>query len=366
MGPDVSRRDFIASMAAAGAASGAFVGLDGGQAWAAESLVGVTWGGAQLEASKALAEKFGSQVKPTTFSWELHQGGAANILPKIRATWPQVKYDIVAAWDPVWHGMIQEDWLEPLGDLPNLKDVPERFWTKDRQGRPVTAPLNLAALMWGYRTDLVKKPIASLKDLLDPSLKGLIMLNAPVSYSALQIVSMALEFGGNEKNLEPGFDFLKELARSGNVGRVGGGDIGHINSTTTGEIAVGFGASTNWQGIQKSAAVTLLNRVPASKGFRGFQYTEGWSVLRGPKAALAKEFANFCLSPANDEYYAGAIGAGPTNTKSKPIPELSRYFFKPDEIERFAYFPDFPLINSQMQEIVKRFETEIVPLIRKA
>ena len=110
----------------------------------------------------------------------------------------------------------------------------------------------------------------------------------------------------------------------------------------------------------------MLNRVPTSKGLRGFHYTEGWSILRGPKAALAKEYANFCLSPANDEYYAGAIGAGPTNSKAKPIPELSRYFYQPDEIERFAYFPDFPLINSQMQGIVKRFETEIVPLIRKA
>ncbi len=159
MGPDVSRRKFIASVVAAGTASAATVVLGRGPAWAADSLVGVTWGGAQIEASKALAEKFSSQVKPTTFSWELHQGGAANILPKIRATWPQVKYD---------------------------------------------------------------------------------------------------------------------------------------------------------------------------------------------------------------EYYAAAIGAGPTNAKAKPIPELSRYFYKPDEIERFAYFPDFPLINSQMQGIVKRFETEIVPLIRKA
>ena len=68
----------------------------------------------------------------------------------------------------------------------------------------------------------------------------------------------------------------------------------------------------------------------------------------------------------SDQNPAGAIGAGPTNSKAKPSPELSRYFYKPDELERFAYFPDFPLVNSQMQEIVKRFETEIVPLIRKA
>ncbi len=362
---DVSRRGFLKAMAA-GTVAGAAGAPAGRSAWAAESLVGVTWGGSQVEASKVLAQKFSSQVTPTTFAWELHQGGAANILPKIRATWPQVKYDIVAAWDPVWSAMIQEDWLEPLADLPNLKDVPERFWTRDRQGRPVTAPLNLAALMWGYRADLVKKPIATIRDLLDPTLKGLVMLNAPISCSALQMVSMALEFGGSEKNLAPGFDFLKELARSGSVGRVGGGDIGHINSTTTGEIAVGFGASTNWQSIGKSTPVTLLNRVPTSKGLRGFHYTEGWSILKGPKTAVAKQFANFCLSPENDEYYAAAIGAGPTNTGAKPMPELSRYFYKPDELERFAYFPDFPQINSQMQGIVKRFETEIVPLIRKA
>ena len=321
-------------------------------------------GGAQAEASKTLAQGSSSQVKPTTFSWELHQGGAAKILPKIRATWPQVKYDIVAAWNPVGDSIIQEDWLEPLSDLPNLKDIPEQFWTKDRQGRPVTAPLNLAALMWGYRSDLVKKPITNLKDLLDPSLKGVIMLNAPVSYSSLQIVSMALEFGGSEKNLDPGFDFLKEVARS-NVGRVGGGDIGHINSTTTGEIAVGFGASTNWRDLQ-STQVTVLNRVPTSKGLRGFHYTEGWSILRGPKAGSRQGVRQLLPSPENDEYYAASIGAGPTNAKAKAAPALERYFYKPEEIARFAYFPDFPAINRQMQDITKRFETEIVPLIRKA
>src|SRR5262245_38530808 len=106
MGCQITRRDFVRSMVVAGTAS-TVVGTFGNRpAGAAESLVGVQWGGAQVEASKVLAQKF-SQLKPTTFSWELHQGGAANILPKIRATWPQVKYDIVAALNPVWDGMIQ-------------------------------------------------------------------------------------------------------------------------------------------------------------------------------------------------------------------------------------------------------------------
>jgi putative spermidine/putrescine transport system substrate-binding protein len=360
----LSRRDFVKGATAGTVA--AVAGARGRPASAAESLVAVTWGGVWLDGAKGLAQRFAREVRPLDVAWELHQGGAIKILAKIKATWPEVKYDLVAAWDPVWHGMIQEGWLEPLSDLSNLKDVPARFLTKDAQGRPVTAPLNVASVLWGYRTDMVRKPITHFKDLLDPSLKGMIILRTPVSYTALHMLSMALEFGGNERNIEPAFQFLKDLARSGNVGRVAAGDVDTVNSLTTGETAIGFGASGVWQSIAKAHPVTVLARVPTSKGFKGFLYTEGWSVLKGPRASLAKEFANFCLRPENDEYYCATIAAGPTNVKAKPIPQLAQYFYKPEELETFAYFADFPYISSQLDGWVKRFETEIVPLIRRA
>jgi putative spermidine/putrescine transport system substrate-binding protein len=360
----LNRRRFIeASAIGAAGFIVPFASLRG--AAAAEALTLVTWGGPWHDAAKTLAEKFNT-TKPTNFSWEFHQGGAIKILPKIKATWPAVKYDAVQAWAPVWLTMIEEGWLEPLDDLPNLRQVPEKFWTRDKSGRPVTAPTDVSNVFWGYRSDMVKKPIRGFKDLLDPSLKGLIMLRTPASYTGLHFVSMALEFGGSEKNIDPAFDFLKELAKTGNVGRVGGGDVEHINSATTGETAIGFGASTVWQKIAQAGPVEPLHKVEGSPGLKGFMYTQGWSILKGPRSDLAKEFANLWLAPENNAFYAAAIANGPTNEKAQLAPEVARYFYAPGEVEKYAYIPDFTVITAELDKWSRRFETEILPLIKKA
>jgi len=339
------------------------MGLSGSAA-AAETLTAVTWGGPWHDGAKVQVQKFNA-IKPISIVWELHQGGAIKILPKIKSTWPEVKYDLVNAWAPVWLSMIEEGWLEPLDDLPNLKQVPEKFWTRDKSGRPVTAPTDLANVFWGYRSDLVKKPIKSFRDMLDPSLKGMIMLRSPASYTGLHMVAMALEFGGSERNIEPAFDFLKELAKSGNIGRIASGDVEHINSATTGETAIGFGASTVWQKIAQAGPVEPLHKVAGSKGLKGFMYTQGWSILKGPKSALAKEFANFTLGAEQNAAYAATIAGGPTNVNAQPAPEIARFFYRPEEVDQFAYIADFAVITAELDKWSQRFEAEILPLIRR-
>jgi putative spermidine/putrescine transport system substrate-binding protein len=361
----VDRRTFLRSFATGlGAIPFAGALIRNAYAQQPQSLTGVTWGGPWHDGAKVLAQKFNA-VRPTNFSWELHQGGAVAILPKIKARWPEVNYDMVNGWAPVWLGMIEEGWLEPLDDLPNLKQIPEQYWYKDKQGRAIAAPMNVANVMWGYRTDMVKKPIRNLRDLLDPSLKGLVMLRAPLSYTGLQFVSMALEFGGNEKNIEPAFAFLNELARSGNIGRIGGGDVETINSMTTGETAVGFGASGVWAKIAQAAPTATLHRVDGSKGLKGFLYSEGWSVLKGPKAGLAKEFANFTLSAENNTEYNNIMAGAPTNINAKTPPSIAKYFYAPKEIDTYGYLPDFATIMASLDSWTKRFETEVVPLARR-
>lgn len=361
----LNRRRFLEATAAATGALTLPSAFGLSPAAAAESLTGVTWGGPWHDAAKALALKFNART-PTSFSWELHQGGAIKILPKIKSTWPEVKYDIVNGWAPVWLAMIEEDWVETLDDLPNLKQVPEKYWFKNAQGKPITAPMNVANVFWGYRSDMVKKPIKSFTDMLDPSLKGMIMLRTPASYTGLHFVAMALEFGGSERNIDPAFDFLKELAKSGNVGRVGGGDVEHINSATTGETAVGFGASGVWQKISQAGPVETLHKVPGSKGLKGFLYTEGWTVLKGPKAKVAKEFVNFCLGAENNTEWNAIMSGGPTNAGAKAAPAVERFFYKPEEVDQFGYVPDFKVVMAQLDIWAKRFETDIVPLIKKA
>ena len=121
-------------------------------------------------------------------------------------------------------------------------------------------------------------------------------------------------------------------------------------------------------GLRESQAgpVQTLHRVDGSRAFKGFLYTEGWCVLRGPRAILAKEFANFCLSADNNTEYNRIIAAGVTNRNARISPAMERYFYAPGEARNYAYFADFPYIVSQLDSWNRRFETEVVPLIRRA
>src|SRR4051812_36537680 len=70
------------------------------------TLTAVEWGGRTLESIKSI-QKF---QEVADVRWELHAGGAAAILAKIRAAKPAVNYDIVAVWSPVFVSIIREDW----------------------------------------------------------------------------------------------------------------------------------------------------------------------------------------------------------------------------------------------------------------
>jgi hypothetical protein len=108
--------------------------------------------------------------------------------------------------------------------------------------------------------------------------------------------------------------------------------------------------------------VTILNRLKDNKGFLSI---EGWGILRGPRAKTAKEFANFFISPENNESYNRVINEGPVNRKSKPSPGLKPFLYEPDEVAEFGYYADFPYIAAHLDEWNKRWETEVVPLVRQ-
>jgi len=53
-------------------------------------------------------------------------------------------------------------------------------------------------------------------------------------------VALAKARGGDEYNVDPGWEFLKELAQSGNIGRVSANTSDVITSLETGETSVTF------------------------------------------------------------------------------------------------------------------------------
>lgn len=335
--------------------------LRGSRAFAKESLTVVEWGGSYIENMKKVAE---GQDK-LDINWVLHAGGAAAILPKIKADWPHPKYDLVAAWDPVFQSIIREGWAEPVTpeNVPNIVDIPQALLYRDQQGHAINIPRSVSSIFWFYREDTCPIEFKSLDDLLDPKLKGQICWPAPSLNSNLQMVLVALHNGGSDRNMEPAWDFMKELAKSGNIGRVANADIDVTNSLSSGETSISFQGATGPMELSKNFPIKQLTKVGRKSGLLTCLFQEGWVVLKGGKTKEAFEFANFTISAKNDEFFNAASGVIPTNVKAKVAPNLKHLQFSEEEIKEDAYIPDWSYLSEQADGWVKRWEQEIAPLL---
>ncbi|MFG1359387.1 extracellular solute-binding protein [Xanthobacter pseudotagetidis] len=361
----LSRRDFTrAALAGTGlAATGvSTLGLLT-PAQAAERLLVVQWGANWIEVSKQILAEF-QKTNDTQVAWELHSGGSAAVVAKIKAVWPRTQYNVLSVWDPVFRAMIAEDWLLPIDEsiVTNLKTIPDQYIQKNAMGEKMTVPLSTAGAFWGYREDLLPGGFSSLEDLLKPEFKGKLCVPYPINLTGLLIVSAAIQRGGNEKNPEPGWDFIKELASKGQIGEICTSNSEYINAMATGRYSVGFWNNGGWFATAKNFPVKLKNRMPDNKGFL---YNEGFCVLKGSPAKAAFEFANFFADPKMNEIYNMPLGSGPTQPSAKANPMIADWYYAPEELPKYAYFADFAYLSSVMNEWNARWEREIVPLVRR-
>jgi len=359
-----TRRQFVANSAATGLGAAGILMSPAlmKAARAKEPLTVVEWGSPYVEASKVIAEK----QSAVDITWVLHAGGSAAILPKIKTSWPNPPYDLIAAWKPVWISMSKEDWIQPvtLGDVPNLKDIPESYITKDEAGNWLDVPRTLSGIFWCYRNDTCPIKITKMEDLLDPKLKGQISWPATSANTNLQVVSLAIARGGDEYNMEPGWEFLKELAESGNIGRVHATPADAINALTSGEISVMFNDLPTIGAAAQNVPITYLTKTDES--LKIFPWIESWGVLKSSKNKKAAfDYINFSINPENNALFNEGILAGPTNTKADPSDALKPISYSADEVEKYTYFVDYGELSEQLDASIKRFETEVQPLLSR-
>jgi putative spermidine/putrescine transport system substrate-binding protein len=331
-------------------------------AWAAETVRAITWGGNYGDVLKQITDRY----KDVEVDWSLYQSAALEILAKIRSSWPNPPVDMCETWDPIFLQLQGEGWLESVADseMPNLADVPKNVLRyRDSNGRLFAIPLSVGASYWGYRKDLVNKPIRELSDLLDPSLKGKICLSNAVKGGAITVVVLAIGNGGSETNMEPGWEFMKKLAMSGNIGRIATTEVDFANSINSGETAVTFWNTATWNEIKKNWPCQILTKVE-SKSLKTFVYQEGFAILKSPRSSLAKQVLNFMLSPENNELYNNALGQAPVNRKSKVSAAAADFAMTEEEYKKYAYFLDYETMNRQRDGWIRRWEQEIQPLLR--
>ena len=330
---------------------------------AMEELTIVEWGGPYVEGMKQLIERQGKY----DVTWELHAGGSAAILSKIKAQWPdRVLYDLIAGWEVVYLGMVAEGWAEPITveDVPNLVDLPDALVTKDKDGTRYAVPRNMAANYFGYREDTCPIEIKSVEDFLSPELKGQIAWPDPPYGANMQTVMLALARGGDEFNMEPGWQFLKEIAESGNIGRIIKTESDQINSLSTGECSITYAPAANLvQLAEKGLPMRHLHKETGA-GLKSVLVTEGWAVMKGSKNTKAAfDFLNYTIGREAQEWWSNHLGAPPVNRHAKPPEKIAFLKFSQEEVEEHGYLPDWDYVTQQVDGWVKRFEQEIVPLL---
>ncbi|MCK1544304.1 extracellular solute-binding protein [Bradyrhizobium sp. 179] len=241
------------------------------------------------------------------------------ILPKIKAKWPNAGIDLLTGWDAVWQALAREGWAEPVTveNCPNIADIPKKLLIRDAAGSVINIPRTVTSMFWFYRQDTTPFEITNIDDLLNPALKGKVCFALPSLNSNPQMVSLALHKGGDEKNMEPAWYFMKKLARSGNIGRVANADTDIAASISSGETCVSLQGGTSPFKLGQTFKIRFLNTMERQTGFRSFVYSEGWCVLKGGRTQAAFNSRTFAINPENNADFNRAIGAIPANVKSK-------------------------------------------------
>lgn len=357
----VSRRGFLQSAASA-AALGAGVSPFGSlAARAAETITSVEWGGVYLDEIKKVAAK----QSDVQINWQLHTAGAAAILPKIKASWPNTGIDLLTGWDVSWQVIAREGWAEPitLEKVPNLANIPPKLLVKDGAGNIINVPRTLSAFFWYYQPDSTPFEITKIDDLLDPRLAGNIVFPSPLLNSNMQMIGLALHKGGDERNMEPAWDFVKRLASSGNIGRVANSDSDITSSLSSGETCVSFQAGSLAIAGGRGKKIKPLSKMPPESGFKTFLYQEGWCILKGGHTDAAMKFVNFAIDAVNNGDFNRGIGGVPVNVKAKASEDVQPMVFNSEEMEKHVYIPDWSFVSEQADAWNKRWEQEIVPLL---
>ena len=355
MSMKLTRRDLLKSAAATGAVALSTSVPFINPAYGANPLSVVDWGPPWIDNTKKIAAAWGK----SDINWTLHSGGAASILPKIKAAWPNPPYDLVDNWSPVFLSMMREGWAAnvTLDDCPNLADVPEGLITKDGDGNWKNIPRGTSGVFFTYAPDNCPIEIKTVEDLLDPKLKGQILWPNPTLNTNLQVVALAKARGGDEYNMEPGWEFLKELAASGNIGRISANTSDVITSLETGETSVTFVDQGTLSGIKGTALKHLTKADPSLKTFL---FVSGWVVLSSSEnKELAFDLANFTINKENSELYYQEVGEVPVNGKAQH--DIEHLRFSSAETEDFVVIPDWDHLGVELDNWNKRFEKDIVP-----
>lgn len=203
----LSRRHFLASGAALGAASLAMPSLV--RAQSARELIVVSFAGQLQEPHRWLADRMEADFPGLTV--RLVPSESQDIVAQIKAAQGFSPYDVMPNGEPPHLIAQSEGYIVPLdaGAVPNAANILPDFMALTN-GFGVPTSYSLIGI--AYNEALVETPPTSWADLFAPELRGQVGFPRASSNLGLgALVALARLRGGSETDLEPGWDALAEL-----------------------------------------------------------------------------------------------------------------------------------------------------------
>jgi putative spermidine/putrescine transport system substrate-binding protein len=188
-------------------------------------------------------------------------------------------------------------------------------------------------------------------DLLDPRLKGKVASPNAMFAGGRWLIMAALLNGGNEHNIQPGFDFLTRLKP--NIVSFIATDGESVKVVQSGEASVlAFGLLSDFAKLIGPGS-QLQFVIPTGKPVLTSTISVG---MTNPKnAALAHKFLDYIATAEAQQAYCAEIVCTPVNPKANAPAEISGFRPPADLI----YDADWRSINQNLPAWDDRFKKEI-------
>lgn len=319
-----------------------------------KTLVLAAYGGSYEKKMKEILipkfeKEYGVKVKYIT-------GSSVDTLSELQAQKDNPQIDVAFLDDGPQAQAKSFNLLAPLDEkiVTNLQDVYEIAKDKDNIG----VGFGIITTGLAYNKDYFEQngleQLDSWNDLSDPAFKGkLVLPSIANTYGVHLLLMAAIANGGNEENIEPGFEKLKEMAENA-VTFDKTADVS--NYFLQGQTVASAWGSSRVYTLQDSGFP--IEYVIPEEGAPALMATV--SVVKdAPNADLAQKFVNFILSEDAQVEFAQSLFDGPVNKKVKLDGDITKKLvYGEDEIAKLIKV-NWEYVNKKRAEWTERANKEI-------
>ncbi|KGM47783.1 extracellular solute-binding protein [Pseudooceanicola atlanticus] len=258
--------------------------------------------------------------------------------------------------------LMRDDMLETFGldEIPNMKNIDEKYWLKTEDGR--IAGVTPYFAYYGIAVNTNEAPVeefSSWKNLADPKWESRLGMTRPIYLSTYDLTILSKTAGGDEYNTEGGMELLKGMAK--NVLNVGNSLAQQNTMLERGEVAaMPFYSVRVWS--LNEAGVDYVRIVIPEEGALLLPY-----AIFAPKGVknreMVAEWLNYIASAAPQERGTALSGYIPANNDAKATDEIkAKLGGEYDELRARLYQPDWGYIAENQKDTVAAIDQMLATL----